>query len=75
MFLILWLQNLGFRWIEALIVTLLGVIAVCFAIQIALANPDWAAVIRGFAPTTDIVRNPDMLYLGDRHHRRDRDAA
>jgi manganese transport protein len=62
-FLILWLQNIGFRWIEALIVTLLGVIAVCFAIQIALANPEWGAVIRGFAPTTDIVRNPDMLYL------------
>jgi manganese transport protein len=62
-FLILWLQNLGFRWIEAFIVTLLGVIAVCFAIQIALANPDWASVIRGFAPTTDVVRNPDMLYL------------
>ncbi len=62
-FLILWLQNLGFRWIEALIVTLLGVIAVCFAIQIALANPEWGGVIRGFAPTTDIVRNPEMLYL------------
>jgi len=62
-FLILWLQNLGFRWIEAFIVTLLGVIAVCFAIQIALADPEWGAVIRGFAPTTDIVRNPDMLYL------------
>jgi manganese transport protein len=62
-FLILWLQNIGFRWIEALIVTLLGVIAVCFAIQIAMADPDWGAVIRGFAPTTDIVRNPDMLYL------------
>jgi manganese transport protein len=62
-FLILWLQNLGFRWIEAFIVTLLGVIAVCFAIQIALADPDWGAVIRGFAPTTEIVRNPEMLYL------------
>ena len=62
-FLILWLQNIGFRWIEALIVTLLGVIAVCFAIQIALANPEWGAVIRGFAPTTNIVTNPDMLYL------------
>src|SRR5437588_1986818 len=62
-FLILWMQNLGFRWIEAFIVTLLGVIAVCFAIQIALAHPDWGAVIRGFAPTTNIVTNPDMLYL------------
>jgi manganese transport protein len=62
-FLILWMQNLGFRWIEAFIVTLLGVISVCFAIQIALADPDWGAVIRGFAPTTDIITNPDMLYL------------
>jgi len=62
-FLILWMQNLGFRWIEAFIVTLLGVIAVCFAIQIALANPEWGAVIRGFAPTTEVVRNPEMLYL------------
>src|SRR5438093_2067685 len=62
-FIILWLQNLGFRWIEAFIVTLLGVIAVCFAVQIAMADPQWGAVIRGFAPTTDIVKNPDMLYL------------
>lgn len=62
-FLILWLQNLGFRWIEALIFTLLLVIAVCFGIQIVLADPEWKAVIRGFAPTTDIVTNPDMLYL------------
>ncbi len=62
-FLILWLQNIGFRWIEAFIVTLLAVIAVCFAIQIAMADPDWGAVIQGFAPTTQIVTNPDMLYL------------
>jgi manganese transport protein len=62
-FLILWMQNLGFRWIEAFIVTLLGVIAVCFTIQIAMANPDWRAVVVGFAPTVEIVRNPDMLYL------------
>jgi manganese transport protein len=62
-FLILWMQNLGFRWIEAFIVTMLGVIAVCFSIQIALADPEWGAVIRGFAPTTQIVTNPDMLYL------------
>ncbi len=62
-FLILWLQNKGFRWIEAFIVTLLGVIAVCFIVQIAMADPDWGGVIRGFAPTTDIVTNPNMLYL------------
>jgi manganese transport protein len=62
-FVILLLQNQGFRWVEAFIITLLGVIAACFAVQIALADPNWAEVIRGFAPTTDIVTNPNMLYL------------
>jgi manganese transport protein len=62
-FLILWMQNLGFRWIEAFIVTMLGVIAICFAVQIAMADPDWGGVIRGFAPTTEIITNPEMLYL------------
>ena len=62
-FLILYLQKLGFRWVEALVIIMLGVIAVCFAVQIALADPDWGEVILGFAPTTEIVTNPDMLYL------------
>ena len=62
-FLILWLQNRGFRWLEAFVITLLGVITVSFALQIAMADPDWGSVIRGFAPTTEILRNPEMLYL------------
>ncbi|MEA2945380.1 MAG: manganese transport protein [Alphaproteobacteria bacterium] len=62
-FLILLMQNLGFRWIETFVVALLGIIAACFAVQIALADPDWRGVIVGFAPTTEIVSNPAMLYL------------
>jgi manganese transport protein len=62
-FLILVLQSRGFRWIEAFIISLLGVIAVCFLTQIVLASPDWGQVLAGFAPTTELVRNPDMLYL------------
>jgi manganese transport protein len=62
-FLILWMQNLGFRYVEAFIVTMLGIIAVCFGIQIAMADPVWRDVIRGFAPTTEVVTNPDMLYI------------
>jgi manganese transport protein len=62
-FLILYLQKMGFRWVEAFIVTLLGVIAVCFGVQILLADPQWGAVLTGFFPTTEIVTNPEMLYL------------
>src|SRR6059058_1309728 len=62
-FLILALQAFGFRWIEAFVVAMLGVIAACFAVQIAMADHDWGAVLRGFAPTTDILANREMLYL------------
>ncbi len=62
-FLILYLQNLGFRWIEAFVVGTLLVIAASFGIQVAMAQPDMREVILGFAPTVEIVRNPEMLYL------------
>jgi manganese transport protein len=62
-FLILYLQKLGFRYLEVMVVALLGVIAACFAVQVAMADPEWGPLIRGFAPTTEIVRNPEMLYL------------
>ncbi|WP_234851827.1 Nramp family divalent metal transporter, partial [Brucella canis] len=61
--LVLYLQNKGFRRVEALIITLLGVIALCFLTQIIMAQPQWGEVIKGFAPTTEIVSNPDMLYI------------
>ncbi len=62
-FIILGMQRLGFRWVESFVVTLLGIIAACFAVQIALAHPDWSGVLIGFAPTSRIISNPDMLYL------------
>jgi manganese transport protein len=62
-FLVLALQNIGFRWVEAFIITLLLTIAVCFGLQLALAQPDIAAIVHGFVPSVDILRNPDMLYI------------
>jgi manganese transport protein len=62
-FLLLMLQRIGFRWVEAFIIALLCVIFFCFFIMISLADPDWGGVIRGFAPTTDVLRDPNMLYL------------
>lgn len=61
--LVLYLQNKGFRRVEALIMTLLAVIALCFLIQILMVQPKWNEVILGFAPTVEIIRNPDMLYI------------
>ncbi len=61
--LILYLQTKGFRWIEAFVITLLGVIAVCFLAQIILARPELSGVLSGFLPRAEIVTNPGMLYI------------
>ena len=62
-FLLLLLLNKGFRYIEAFIVALLIVIAVCFLIQIVLAAPPVAEMLGGFVPSPEIVSNPAMLYI------------
>ncbi len=62
-FLLLLLMNKGFRFLEAFVVSLLIVIAVCFGIQIAAAAPPVAAILKGFVPSPEIVTNPEMLYI------------
>ena len=62
-FLLLLLMNKGFRFLEAFVIALLIVIAVCFAIQIAAAAPPVAAMLSGFLPSSEIVTNPEMLYI------------
>ena len=62
-FLLLLLMNRGFRFLEAFVIALLLVIAICFIVQIAAAAPPIAAVLSGFLPSTAIVTNPEMLYI------------
>ena len=60
---VLYLQNKGFRYIEALVVTLILTIGGCFALEIIFSRPDVAAVLAGFVPKFEIVKNTGMLYL------------
>jgi manganese transport protein len=62
-FVILLLQRNGFRNIEAMIAGLILLTAACFAFQLVLAQPVLGDLLAGFAPTTDIIANSDMLYL------------
>ncbi len=62
-FLILWLQNRGFRLLESVVIALMAVIFACFAIEMAYADPVWGEVLEGFIPRRDIATNPAMLYL------------
>lgn len=62
-FLLLLLMNRGFRFLEAFVMALLAVIAVCFAVQIVAAAPPVAEVLHGFVPKTEIFTNSEMLYI------------
>ena len=60
---VLYLQNRGFRHLEAFIVGLMLIIAGCFLVELILAQPAIAEIARGFLPSPEIVTNPEMLYI------------
>src|SRR6516164_7500577 len=60
---VLYLQNKGFRLIEVLVLTLIGVIAVSFGIQLVLSKPDFGAMALGCVPSPQILHNRDMIYV------------
>jgi len=63
-FLLLYLMNKGFRFLEAFVVALLIVIFGCFAAQIIAAQPSVSGILGGmFVPSPEIVANPAMLYI------------
>ena len=62
--LILLLQRWGFRYIEALVMALIGTIIAMFGVQLFLSKPEFWPVLRNlFVPSPQIVLNPDMLYI------------
>ena len=62
-FVVLYLQNKGFRYVEALVVALIVVIAASFAIELWWATPNLTDLAAGFVPRPEIVTNPEMLYI------------
>jgi len=62
-FLILWLQSKGFRYLEAFVAALILIIATSFVAQLMLAQPSIAEIASGFLPKIEIVTDQRMLYL------------
>jgi manganese transport protein len=61
---ILFLQQKGFRYLEALVICLIGTIGICFSLEIAFAKPSITGILQGFfVPSAEILRNPQMLYI------------
>lgn len=62
--LILLLERRGFRTVEAVVMVLIGTIAVLFGIEIALSRPEFAPILRHlFVPQAQMVTDPAMLYI------------
>jgi manganese transport protein len=51
--LVLWLQKFGIRYLEAVVLGLIVVIAICFSAEIFMAKPDFLAVTAGIVPWID----------------------
>src|SRR5438067_12469298 len=60
---VLYLQQKGFRYIEALVITLIATIATCFAAELIFSKPNLAGIMLGFIPGPHIVTNQAMLYV------------
>lgn len=60
---VLYLQNKGFRTLEALVIALVLTIGLSFGFELVRARPDLGAVARGFVPQRAIFQNPAMLYI------------
>ncbi len=61
--LILFLQQRGFRYLEAFVLALVLIVGLCFTIELVLARPAIAAIASGLVPSPSIVTNPMMLYI------------
>jgi manganese transport protein len=61
---ILYLQHKGFRYLEAVVVTLIALIGGCYLVELLLVRPDVVEIAKGFIPTPEIFTNREMLYIG-----------
>lgn len=60
---VLYLQNKGFRYVEAIVITLIATVGGCFAAELIFAKPSLTGVMLGFVPVSEILTNQDMLYV------------
>ncbi len=62
-FLILFLQSRGFRYIESIVGGLIFVIFASFLYEIFLSKPDIFPMLQGLIPKKEVITNPSMLYI------------
>lgn len=61
--LLLYLQKKGFRWLEALVISLIAIVVVCFVLELIFSQPDIAPLMSGFVPSAELFSNQQMLLI------------
>jgi len=61
--LLLLLQQKGFRYIEAIVITLIATIAACFGLELFFSKPEILPIVHGFLPSPTIVSDPEQLFI------------
>jgi manganese transport protein len=61
--LMLLLQQRGFRYIEAIVVTLIATISICFGLEILYSHPEIMPMLAGLLPRQELIGNRTMLYI------------
>ncbi len=60
---VLFLQNKGFRYVEALVIAVILTIGGCFLAELIFAKPDLGGIALGFIPSAEILKNKEMLFV------------
>jgi manganese transport protein len=60
---VLFLQNKGFRYVEALVIALILTIGGCFFAELVFSKPDLNGIASGFLPSMEILHNREMLFV------------
>lgn len=60
---VLLLQQRGFRWVEAIVISMVSTIGLCFLYEMIVSHPDLALAVKSLVPTSQIITNPTMLYI------------
>lgn len=60
---VMYLQNKGFRYLEAFVISLMVIIGLCFGLEILFSQPSISAIAGGMLPRWEILQNKEMLYI------------
>ncbi|HJP81613.1 MAG TPA: Nramp family divalent metal transporter [Candidatus Saccharimonadales bacterium] len=61
--LLLFLQKKGFRYLEALVIALIAIVIACFGLELIFSRPEFAPLMAGFLPATELFTNQEMLLI------------